>query len=71
MNWIRRQPKGGATLPIWWVEWYSSAPDGASLAYHTAVMADGLIQTLRGRQGGTALAASSATYRMAMLYGPI
>ena len=23
-SWIRNQPDGGATLPIWWAEWYAS-----------------------------------------------
>lgn len=44
-NWIRSQPNGGTTLPIWWAEWYAGYPSNApqNLAYYNALMASGEI----------------------------
>jgi hypothetical protein len=49
LQWIRQQGNGGATLPIWWAEWYAGVSDNiaGSLAYANAVMASGQIYTLR------------------------
>jgi hypothetical protein len=48
-NWIRTQPNGGATLPIWWAEWYAgySAKAPKDLDYYNALMTSGEIYTLR------------------------
>lgn len=48
-NWIRKQPNGGATLPIWWAEWYAGYPANApnNLNYYNALMASGEIYTLK------------------------
>lgn len=48
MAWLRRQPHGGATLPIWWSEWYADSSADTNLPYSTAIMAEGLVRTLRG-----------------------
>ncbi len=47
-HWIRSQPNGGATLPIWWAEWYAEYPSSApqNLNYYNAVMASDAIYTL-------------------------
>ena len=47
-NWIRKQPDGGAALPIWWAEWYAGLPANTtkSLQYYNALMASGEIYTL-------------------------
>ena len=47
-HWIRSQPNGGATLPIWWAEWYAEYPPSASrnLNYYNAVMASDAIYTI-------------------------
>ena len=46
-NWIRSQPGGGATLPLWWAEWYVGYPSSAqqNLDYYNALMASGAIYT--------------------------
>ena len=46
-NWLRMQPKGGATLPVWWAEWYAGNPSTApkSLTYSNALMASDEIYT--------------------------
>lgn len=48
-NWIRTQPNGGATLPLWWAEWYAGYPSNApkDLQYYNALMASAEIYTLR------------------------
>jgi hypothetical protein len=47
-HWIRSQPDGGATLPIWWAEWYAEYPPSApqNLNYYNAVMASDAIYTI-------------------------
>jgi hypothetical protein len=47
-HWIRSQPDGGATLPIWWAEWYAEYPSSApqNLNYYNAVMASDEIYTI-------------------------
>ena len=47
-DWIRKQPEGGTTLPIWWAEWYAGLPANAakSLQYYNALMASDEIYTL-------------------------
>lgn len=47
-NWIRLQPDGGATLPIWWAEWYAGYPANApnDLNYYNALMASDAMYTL-------------------------
>jgi hypothetical protein len=47
-HWIRSQPHGGATLPIWWAEWYAEYPSSApqNLNYYNAVMASDAIYTI-------------------------
>ncbi len=53
-RWIRTQPDGGATLPIWWAEWYTGHPSIAgSLNYYNALMAAAEIATV---QSGAAAA---------------
>src|SRR5260370_29134458 len=44
-NWIRTQPNGGSTLPIWWAEWYPGYPLSSpqNLDYYNALMASGAI----------------------------
>jgi len=46
-NWIRLQPDGGATLPIWWAEWFAGYPSSApkNLDYYNALMTSGEIYT--------------------------
>jgi hypothetical protein len=46
-NWIRLQPNGGATLPIWWAEWYAGYPQNApnNQDYYNALMASDEIYT--------------------------
>lgn len=44
MAWIRRQPHGGGTLPIWWSEWYSLPSPHASVAHRVVIMAEGLMR---------------------------
>ena len=46
-NWIRLQANGGATLPIWWAEWYAGYPASApkSQDYYNALMASDAIST--------------------------
>jgi hypothetical protein len=48
LQWIRQQGDGGATLPMWWAEWYAGVPNNmaGSLAYANAAMASGQIDTL-------------------------
>lgn len=48
-RWIRQQGNGGATLPIWWAEWYAGIPQNNphSLQYDNAVMAADEIATLQ------------------------
>jgi hypothetical protein len=48
LQWIRLQGNDGATLPIWWAEWYAGVPNNmaGSLAYDNAAMASGHIYTL-------------------------
>ncbi|GCE12646.1 hypothetical protein KTT_25050 [Tengunoibacter tsumagoiensis] len=48
-NWIRQQGSGGATLPIWWAEWYAGDPSSTvqSLAYYNALTASNEIYTLQ------------------------
>jgi hypothetical protein len=51
-KWIRQQPNGGVTLPVWWAEWGPFATPNqsattASLDYHNSVMGDGLIKLLQ------------------------
>lgn len=50
-NWIRTQPGGGATLPIWWAEWYAGdpSPSRKSLDYDNALMAAAAIMTLKSQ----------------------
>ena len=47
-HWIRSQPNGGATLPIWWAEWYAGYPSSApqNPDYYNAVMASAEIYTV-------------------------
>jgi hypothetical protein len=47
-HWIRQRGNGGATLPIWWAEWYAGVPDNMaqSLTYNNAAMASDEIYTL-------------------------
>lgn len=50
INWIRKQPNGGATLPIGWAEIYTRGlPDDSSLAaYHyNATFADDIISDIK------------------------
>jgi len=54
VTWIRQQPNGGATLPIWWAEWYATPYTRPyDLAHANAVMANALIRTA---QSGAAVA---------------
>jgi hypothetical protein len=48
LHWIRQRGNDGATLPIWWAEWYAGVPDNQtqSLAYANAAMASDEIYTL-------------------------
>ncbi|GCE12663.1 xylan 1,4-beta-xylosidase [Tengunoibacter tsumagoiensis] len=50
-NWVRQQPHGGATLPIWWAEWYVGVPSShaKNLTYLTAVMTAAQIFTLESQ----------------------
>lgn len=52
INWIKSLDNtaypGAKTLPIWWAEWYASAPSkGADINHDTAVMASDLIYTIK------------------------
>lgn len=48
MNWLRKQPNGGATLPVGWAEWYpSTSYDGSDINHYNAVLAHDLITTLQ------------------------
>jgi hypothetical protein len=54
VTWIRQQPNGGASLPIWWAEWYATPYTRLyDLAHANAVMANALIRTA---QSGAAVA---------------
>lgn len=50
INWIRKQPNGGATLPIGWGEFYTRGlPDSSpfAAAHYNATFADGTISNIK------------------------
>jgi hypothetical protein len=50
INWIRKQPNGGATLPISWAEIFTRGlPDSSSLAanHYNAIFADDIISNIK------------------------
>jgi hypothetical protein len=47
-NWIRRQPNGGASLPIHWAEWNASIQnEDGNLARYNTVIANALIYAIK------------------------